>query len=278
MKQRLEQTIAERPLGAFFVLSYVLFFIALLVIGGLLSALGGVSDIAMGLMVAIAAWTPNLGAVMVVSVLEGRDGVRRLFSGWRRWRVNWGWYLFVLMPLLAPLASGIGHKLLGGSPPDGAAGLAAPGLVSMVLFHLIQGATGEELGWRGFALPRLQARHSALASAIILGVLVSGWHTILHLISPPGVPEWQFWLVMVCYSIIITWAYNSSQGSLVIVTLFHWAANLGLELATQGLGLIPIGVLFNILTVEYVVAAVLVTVLAGPKHLSRQDRMTAEVV
>ena len=66
------------------------------------------------------------------------------------------------------------------------------GWVLLVFFNIVQGATGEELGWRGIALPRLQARYSRLVAAIVLGLLISGWHSILHLIDPKPVPEWQF--------------------------------------------------------------------------------------
>ena len=137
----------------------------------------------------------------------------------------------------------------------------------MLFFHTIQGATGEELGWRGFALPRLQSRFSSLTAALILGLLVAGWHGLLHLVSPTGVPEWQFWGLMVSYSIIVTWAFNKTRGSGLIVTLFHFAFNFSLELLSTGLGLIPLENLFVIRTVVYSALALGLLLITG-KNLS----------
>jgi len=139
----------------------------------------------------------------------------------------------------------------------------------MIFFHTIQGATGEELGWRGFALPGLQKRFNPLASAIILGLVVSGWHGLLHLVSPTGIPEWQFWLLMVSYSIIVTWAYNKSRGSVLIATLFHFAFNFSLELVSTGLGLVPLESLFAIRTATYTALAVILIIITG-KSLSKE--------
>ena len=139
----------------------------------------------------------------------------------------------------------------------------------MLLFHTIQGATGEELGWRGFALPGLQKRFTPLVSALILGLIISGWHALLHLVSPIGIPEWQFWILLVSYSVIVTWAYNKSRGSVLIATIFHFSFNFSLEIVSTGLGLVPLKSLFAILTAAYAGFALILIIFTG-KELTRK--------
>ncbi len=265
----------RRPLVSFFVLAYLFFLITILIIGAVVS-LTSVSDVLMGLLIAIASWTPNLGALVVTRVTGGKQGVKRLFSGWLKWRVNPWWYVFGLAPILIAFGSAWIYSTIGDAAlPNNAIGLTTSSFVLMLFFHTIQGATGEELGWRGFALPGLQKQFNPLVSAIILGLVVSGWHGLLHLVSPTGIPEWQFWLLMISYSIIITWAYNKSRGSVLIATIFHFAFNFSLELVSSGLGLIPLENLFLIRTIFYSVVAGILVLFAGV-NLSRSPQGKSE--
>ncbi len=265
----------RRPLVSFFVLAYLFFLITILIIGAVVS-LTSVSDVLMGLLIAIASWTPNLAALVVTRVTGGKQGVKRLFSGWLKWRVNPWWYVFGLAPILIAFGSAWIYSTIGDAAlPNNAIGLTASSFVLMLFFHTFQGATGEELGWRGFALPGLQKQFNPLVSAIILGLVVSGWHGLLHLVSPTGIPEWQFWLLMISYSIIITWAYNKSRGSVLIATIFHFAFNFSLELVSSGLGLIPLENLFLIRTIFYSVVAGILILFAGV-NLSRSPQGKSE--
>jgi uncharacterized protein len=239
-----EKNLIKRyPLPVFFGLAYVFFFLSLLIIGGI-AMTHPISPLMLKVITSILSWAPNIAAFLVVWTNQGPAGIRNLFAGWLRWRVPVGWYLFGLIPLVAAFAVAGGGSLLGCPSPGVGTGITGAALFSMVLFNLTQGATGEELGWRGFALPRLQARYSLFISALILGLLIAGWHSILHLVAPTGVPEWQFWLILVCYSVVVAWSYNHSGGSLLIVTLFHFSFNFGIELVTTRLGLISIENLF----------------------------------
>lgn len=248
------------PLLAFFVLAYLFFFVMLMLIGGLLK-LVSVSPTVMSILIAIASWTPNLAAVVLVLVNDGWDRVRSLAAGWLKWRVPARWYLFGLAPLAAAFGAAGLSALMGEAPVTSGSGLTGATLLSMLLFNTIQGATGEELGWRGYALPNLQKRYSPLAASILLGVVISGWHSILHLVSPTGVPEWQFWIIMVSFCILVTWAYNHSGGSLLIVSLFHFAFNFSAELVVGRLGLISLETLFVIYLGVYGLSALGVSVL-----------------
>ena len=260
------------PLTSFFVLSYLFFLIAIILIGAVIS-LTNVPAIIMGLLIAVSSWTPNLAAVVVTGVTKDKSAVKRLFAGWLQWRINAWWYVFGLAPIMIAFACAGLFSVFGDADVSGVTSrLTASGFLMMLLLHTIQGATGEELGWRGFALPGLQKRFSPLVSALILGLIVYGWHGILHLISPTGIPEWQFFIFVVSYSVIITWAYNKSQGSVLIATIFHFSINFGLELVPTSLGLVPLNNLFAIQTAVFAVIAMVLIVFTG-KNLTRKREL-----
>ena len=248
------------PLTSFFVMSYLFFLIAILVIGAIVSVTE-VSTFAMGLLIAGAAWTPNVAALVVDRITKGKGSAKRLFSIWLRWRTGGLWYVFAFAPIVIAFVSAGVYSLFGKVVvSDSTNEFTASAFLLMLFFHLIQGATGEELGWRGFALPRLQAKLSPIVSALITGVVVSGWHGILHLVSPTGVPEWQFILLIISYSVIITWAYNKSRGNLVIATLFHFSFNFSLDIVASRLELISLENLFAVRVVVYTAFALALVV------------------
>ncbi len=264
--------IKKYPLVAFFVLAYVFFFLVLMVIGGIFT-LVSISPFVLDWLTAIASWTPNVAAVLVVGIISGRSAQRKLISGWLTWRVHPGWYLFGLMPLVIAVTLAGGYIALGGTPAAASTSITGTSLFWMIIFNLIQGATGEELGWRGFALPRLQQRYSPLVSALILGLAIAGWHSILHLIVPTSIPEWLFWLELVCYSVIVAWGYNRS-GSLVIVSLFHFASNFGFAFVTNGLGWVSLENIFWVYTVVYALWALGIIWVAGKRFLQKPTPAT----
>ena len=256
--------VQKYPLLVFFVLAYVFFLASLIVIGVFVKTLS-ITPFVLNWFAAAASWTPNLAALVVLWLVKEPGGIRKLASGWLKWRVHPGWYIFGIMPLVLSLAVA-GAFIASGSPAPGTSTpLTVTALFWMVLFGVIQGATGEELGWRGFALPRLQARYNPLVAAILLGLLIAGWHSILHLIQPIAVPEWQFWLAIVCYSVIVTWSFNHTCGSLFIVSLLHFSFNFGADLVVNGLGLVSLQNLFAGYTVVYLLWALGIIVVEGSK-------------
>jgi CAAX protease family protein len=128
---------------------------------------------------------PILSALLMTVVLEGKPGVGRLLLGYVRWRISLRWYLFVLLGILAlVLLSAL-------TVPGAVATFRAPAplfLLTFLLFYLVllafSGPLGEEAGWRGFALPRLQQRYGPLAGTLLLGSLWGLWHLPLALFVP----------------------------------------------------------------------------------------------
>jgi uncharacterized protein len=126
----------------------------------------------------------------------------------------------------------------------------------------------EEVGWRGFALPRLQLRLDAIWAALVLGVLWALWH-LPELISDPTRqrPPVQFLIWTLALSVIFSWLYNSTNGSLPIVIICHAAID------TAGRFMLPefVGdgyqLVWWFMVALYVLVAVVVILVAGPKRL-----------
>jgi membrane protease YdiL (CAAX protease family) len=112
---------------------------------------------------------------------------------------------------------------------NGVPGLApASQLLPIALGAVFTGAMGEELGWRGTALPRLQARWNVLISSLILGVLWGLYHLpsfLLVGLPLQGLPLVPFMVAALGLTILISWTFNHTGGSLIPVFLYHFAFN-----------------------------------------------------
>jgi uncharacterized protein len=123
-------------------------------------------------------WAPAIAALLAAALTGGRDALRELGARLVRWRVGWQWYLVVILgpALFSLVVAGI-YVVLGGSWAEAAPpAIREEPLVMLPLFLVILTLTdglGEELAWRGFALPRLLTRYNALAASLVLGVLRS---------------------------------------------------------------------------------------------------------
>jgi uncharacterized protein len=151
-------------------------------------------------------------------------------------------------------------------------------MITLVFFIFPGSALGEEIGWRGYALPRLQYRRSALSASLILGVIWTFYHLPLFFTGQafrsPSILV-PFIISTIALSVILTWVYNSTGGSLLMVVLLHAAANLPLTLLLEPLGsraVLPFWLFVGLM----VVAAIVVVIVAGPAHLSRKRRKQEE--
>jgi membrane protease YdiL (CAAX protease family) len=183
-----------------------------------------------------AAFGPLLAAVVVTGVTGGRHGLRVWGSTLVRWRVRLRWYAIALVLPLAVLAAAVGLNVAFGAPAS-AVGRLDP-WYSLVLFFGLRlivpllAPLGEEPGWRGFALPRLQATRSPLRATLILAPLVGLWHVpLLFLASEDLAPILLLGTVGVTF--FYTWLYNRSGGS-VFMTLMAHAAEGTIRLSAFG--------------------------------------------
>src|SRR5688500_14452815 len=213
--------VKRHPLIAFFVLAYALTWPLIPLVS--VSPLWGFP----------ALFGPATAAIVVAAVADGRVGLKDLLGRVVRWRVGARWYAVALgLPVILALAAAGLHLALGARSSIEFGGLS---VLNFVVFVLI---IGEELGWRGYALPRLLARRSALAASLILGVLWGLWH--LPTFFVPGAPQHglpitAFLLFTVAYSVLFTWIYLHTGGSVLLATLFHGAINFSPGLLLGGL-------------------------------------------
>jgi membrane protease YdiL (CAAX protease family) len=167
---------------------------------------------------------PLLAAVGVTAVSLGRPGLRALGCQLVRWRVGWRWYVVALgLPPTVFLVAVALTVVLGAPAPS--LGQVNPWYMPLLVFAVrlinpLDGPMGEELGWRGYALPRLQTGRSPLVASLVLGVLVAGWHLPLVLAGQAN----SFDLVgTVGVTIVYTWIYNRTRGSVLMTLLAHAA-------------------------------------------------------
>jgi uncharacterized protein len=123
---------------------------------------------------------PSLTGITLTTVLDGKDGLKELFSRWLRWRINLRWYAVAL--LTTPILLLVIESLLSVVSPAFIPGVIAKSdKVTVLGFGLTIGLLAgffEEIGWTGFALPRMLTRRSVVATGLILGVLWGTWHML----------------------------------------------------------------------------------------------------
>lgn len=191
---------------------------------------------------AVGIFSPTISALFVSWVTGGWAEVKRLLGGFTRWKVGFAWYLAAAFLILGPLAISLVYINLGHPAAGLKPGSTLPWLLGTVLFQFFSGPFSEEAGWRGFALPRLQAKYSALTSSIILGVIWTFWHLPFFYLTGAtqmSIPMPIYLMLVVTISFYLTWLYNNTRGSLVITVLAHFAYNLSSTVIIGMFGLMP---------------------------------------
>jgi membrane protease YdiL (CAAX protease family) len=202
--------------------------------------------------------------LIVAAATAGTPGMRDLYQRIVRWRVAPRWYLFAVVGIPAIMV--LGAIVLPGVPasfqlPAAAAVLAYP--VSFAVSFWIGGPLGEEPGWRGFALPRLQALYGPLLGSFILAPLHVLWHLPLYWVPEWGTPRETsldlaaYALSGVALTFIYTWLYNATKGSVLITTLAHTSVDAfflnQLFLAPAAASLVPFVIGFGFVAILLIV-------------------------
>jgi uncharacterized protein len=216
---------------------------------------------------------PSLAALIVTWATDGAAGLRTLLGRLVPWRAGVGWYVLALAgPAAFALATGTLQQLLGATLrplPGPVYQVVLMGLVGSIV-HAV--ANGEELGWRGYALVHLQERHNALTASLILGLIWFVFH-IPIMLTVGGVGGSQtldnalpFLVGVLALSVIITWIFNTTRGSVLPIILLHGAYNTWPDLFTMTSGnpaLAWVGTAISVLL------AAIVVLLFEPAHLTR---------
>lgn len=182
-------------------------------------------------------FAPSLVALWLTARAEGDRGLRTLFGRVFRWRVPARWYLFALAYIPAiKLTAAIVHRLTTGAWPRFGDEPWYLILAAIALSTPFQ--AGEEIGWRGYALPRLAARFGLARASILLGLIWACWHVPQFFIPEADTYRQSFFvfaLQVTALSVAMAWLYARTNGSLLLVMLLHSAVNNAKDIVPSGL-------------------------------------------
>ena len=272
----LRRMVASRPVTSYFVLTFAISwagFLAAVGPGGF-HASSWQTSARFPLAVAAMLAGPSISGLLHIGLLDGAAGMRELGRRLVRWRVAPGWYVFALVtaPVLAGttlLALSIRAPIF--TSPDKAgvigAGVAA-GLTTVL----------EEVGWTGFAIPRLRQRHGTMATALLVGVVWAGWHFLQGLFItgtyagelPPALfvalNTLGAIVQLTAYRVLLVWLHDRTQ-SLLVVTLMHASLT-----ASTIFVFVPLATGWRCLAYGWALAAALWCVAAVVMRLGRTPR------
>jgi membrane protease YdiL (CAAX protease family) len=184
----------------------------------------------------IGVFAPGLIAVALTAWDDGRQAVGALLGRIAFWRVGLRFYAFALLLVpLTKLAVAALHRALTGTWPR--FGETNPALLVAATIISTVSQAGEEVGWRGYLLPRLTERTGLVAASLIVGVIWAAWH--LPLFFAPGADtngqSFPLYAMQVtAYSVAFAWLYWRTGGSLLLTMLMHAAANNTKDITPSG--------------------------------------------
>lgn len=233
---KLRRALQKHPLFFFFLMAYALSWV--LLIPYVLSIWGTLPQAtSYTVFFVLKGFGPTVAGIVMTGVVAGKEGLLRLRQRIRQWRIGGLWYLLILLGIPALLLLGI---VVQPGTLAGFQGLTPALLVSYPLTFVAiffgGGPLGEEIGWRGFALPRLQPRYGPLWGTLLLGVLWTFWH-LPDFLTPaqgggPGTGLATFltnlsifMLLVLSLAIILTWIFNHTRGSIFAALLAHAGVN-----------------------------------------------------
>ncbi|MDA1004129.1 MAG: CPBP family intramembrane metalloprotease, partial [Chloroflexi bacterium] len=218
---------------------------------------------------------PITGAIVASSLAGGRGAVRALLAQFDPRRVTGGWWGFAVFSPIALFAAGaLTLRLVEGTWPHFAAvsrtgNLPVLALPLTWLIHTLTFGVGEETGWRGFALPRLEREHrSPLRATVVLTVFWAAWHIPafvyndnLRGLGAGGTAGWL--LGLFAAAIFFTWLYHRTHGGLLAIVIWHGTFNtLVASEAAEG-------TIAAAMTTVFMIAVALIVVLGAPTMLGR---------
>jgi membrane protease YdiL (CAAX protease family) len=188
------------------------------------------------------ALSASIAGLIMTAVEDGREGLKLMLSRLLIWRVGVGYWLFAILFLVPVILLGaLFNPLFNGDPLSLQEMEPAFAILPTFIMFIIVAGLGQELGWTGYLLPRLQASYRAATAAIIRAAIVAIWHLPIFILSmqyPAALEGFQYsgWiaqkgftaaimtgalLFMLPWSIFITWMFNNTKGSLLLVAILH---------------------------------------------------------
>jgi len=261
----------KKPLIAYFCLAYALSWCVFIPLA--LAARGAIPALPAWLH-QVGAFGPLLASLIVTAAISGKAGLSELFSRMTRWRIGWLWMgVALLSPVVVFLLASLGIGLLNGDWSSlrqfgKVSELPQLGWWSGWLVWILTFGLGEESGWRGFALPRLQKDHSARSASLVLGALWAGWHlpTFWYNYTPSLFGVLAFTIGILSGAALLTWLYNSTGGSLLATILWHGSYNAAVASAGGGVS--------AVVTAVVILAVIIIANRYGPETLSWREKQT----
>ena len=276
MASRASLWVREHQLVTYFALAYA---ISWIIVAPLIASAQGFIDVPVPFALHyLNDYGPLLAALITTGIANGSEGLGELFRRMVRWRVGLGWVLVAAFSPLVVYGISVGIVVsLGDPPPD----LSRLGTITYLpylgwagwVFWILTAGIGEESGWRGYALPKLQSNMSALSATLIVTLFWVGWH-LPRFFYYGAYMELGFSVLplaahgFLAMSIVLTWLYNSMRGSILMVALFHGGYNFWA--ASGGAG----GLVTSTIDALFILWAVAVVVVLGPANLSRKGKHT----
>jgi len=234
----------------------------------------------------------SIAGIIMTALVDGKEGLKLMLSRLLIWRVGIGYWLFAVLFLVpAFLLGSLFNPLFNGDPISFSNLKPAFNVLPMFIVFFFVVGVGQELGWTGFLLPRLQAHFGALASCVVRAILVGIWHLpllIYFYFEPYALADFPYgvWmvqkgllitlLVMVMlilpWSIFYTWIFNNTKGSLLLVAILHgseiwlvyWMMRTGISQNNLdnywGYGMVM------------VLTAIIMVIVTGSQNLSRKHK------
>jgi uncharacterized protein len=222
-----DSLIAARPgppwaLLKFFLLTYAIMWACFFSVAAMSARTPG-----RGFLLLLGPFAPSLAALWLTARADGSQGIRALLRRILQWRVGAQWYLFAIGYMaVIKLTVALLHRAITGSWPN--FGRELPGVILVAIVISAPFQAGEELGWRGYALPRLVARFGLARASVLLGLIWSCWHLPQFFIREAdtfGQSFFVYVLQVTALSVAIAWLWARTKGSLLLPMLMHAAVN-----------------------------------------------------
>lgn len=174
---------------------------------------------------------PCLAATVLTARASGREGVRRLYARLLVWRVGRWWLAVLAVQPAVLLVAAVSYNALGRADEVvPVAGLAVGALATSAVFLLVA-STGEEVGWRGLALPALQAQGGPVRASVVLGLVTATWHVPYWVLQGVLADHGPVYLALdyvfvLALTFQLTWLVNHTGGSVLVAVVFHLVFNI----------------------------------------------------
>ena len=248
--------------------TYIVFWIMILIIGGLVSMLTSSDYFAMQWMMVICSWSPTIVLFALSKKILKGTTLKQFYKDLLREKVTFsGFLLGTLIIVVIYFSSVLLYSLITSNPFSFNISITFPSVIWNLIFSILQGASGEESGWRGYLLPQLVQNYGFSKGNVILGFIWAFWHLPLWFISS-GYSGWMliqyivvFIIFAISFTILMGWVQQKCRN-LFLAFWMHFLFNFLLTTLTVDL-LVP----FTIMSIFYVVVAVIIVAVSKKQNV-----------